>query len=198
MASPQSAPFFALQAPLWQRAASGPPLLALVNIKIVKNVVGLFVGKASLQALCVTSRLRPGRGCSGLYILDTKLFVDAGSHFLMHLRLPSPILPEQADVSLQKGGCDILRSVEASALSQMSSCRARPHALDQAIFRDDSQPLPQAHSPARSSSSARSLSGPSHCCPRAPLVWERRRLAARLRSEPGLHLRCARIMRCSR
>jgi hypothetical protein len=90
---PSSPPLFvAIQVPLFQRLKTGESLLVFAEVKIINHAVGLLDGKEDLQAMQLTSHLRPGLHKSSFSIFGKELCIaDSGFHFFLSLDSPRPL-----------------------------------------------------------------------------------------------------------
>jgi hypothetical protein len=111
---PSSPPLFvAIQVPLFHRLKTGESLLVFADVKIINHAVDLLEGKDDLQAMQLTSHLRPGLHKSSFSIFGKELCVeDSGFHFFLSLDRPRPLKASEFATSLQQNDAGLLVAVK--------------------------------------------------------------------------------------
>jgi hypothetical protein len=119
---PSSSPLFvAIQVPLFQRLKTGESLLVFAEVKIINHAVGLLDGKEDLQAMQLTSHLRPGLHKSSFSIFGKELCIaDSGFHFFLSLDSPRPLKESEFAKSLQRNDAGLLVAVKVFAAKHHS------------------------------------------------------------------------------
>jgi hypothetical protein len=119
---PSSPPLFvAIQVPRFHRLKTGESLLVFADVKIINHAVGLLDGKEDLQAMRLTSHMRPGLHKSSFSILRKELCVaDSGFHFFLSLDRPRPLKASQFANSLQRNDAGLLVAVKVLAATHHS------------------------------------------------------------------------------
>jgi hypothetical protein len=113
--------FVSIQVPLFHRLKSAKSLLVFADVKIIDHSVGLLDGKEDLQAMQLTSHLRPGLHNSFFSIFGEELCVaDSGFHFFLSLNHPRPLEASESAKSLQRNDAGLLVAVKVFALKHHS------------------------------------------------------------------------------
>jgi hypothetical protein len=121
--------FFCNSSPSLSPHEYGRNLACFADVKIINHAVGLLDGKEDLQAMQLTSHLRPGLHKLSLFIFGKELCIaDSGFHFFLSLDRPRPLKASDFAKSLQRNDAGLLVAVKVFAAKQHSlSCVFDPH-----------------------------------------------------------------------